>query len=410
MNINSRHTSSIRTKGTNLKHAKTHNHRVVLEVIRTRGPLSRAEVARVTSLSRQTIQNIVAELHDIGLVKLDKKKKTGKGRGHPGVDVHFRGNGGYALGLHIDQFSMRCLMTDLSGNIIWRETRNVAYPDPDAAAGMLVSILGKLEEEKPDEAARLIGVGLSLPGPFNVKGISSVGPTTLPRWTDPRVSEWLSGILDLPVVVENDASAAAVGEHLFGIGYKYDSFAYIYFGLGLGAGLHLNGALYHGLGGNAGEIGHMVIDVNGRECPCGNRGCLERYVSLQAMYDALGIRNPTNESIQVVENLFLEKDPRILQWLDEAAPRLRQAINILESILDASVIIVGGCLSRSILGSLISRIAPLHRSVTSNDTLLGNRVIIGSSGLDTTALGAAALAVFAQIGPQVDTLLKDFRC
>ncbi len=397
---------SIRTSGTNLKHAKSHNHRVVLDILRTQGPLSRADISRITSLSRQTIQNIVAELHEMSLVKFDKNKRTGRGRGHPGIDVYFRADAGYALGLYVDQFSLIGIMTDLVGHSIWNETLNVAYPDPETTAGIVQTMLGKLKKDKPKETERLIGIGLALPGPFNIEGVPSVGPTNLPRWTDPRVPEWLSNILGLPVVVENDASAAAVGEHLFGIGHQFDSFAYLYFGLGLGAGLHLNSNLYRGLGRNAGEIGHMVVEIDGRECPCGNRGCLERYVSLQAIYDTLGIENPTNQSIQVVEKLFREKDPRIIKWIDEAAPRLRQAVNIMESILDTNVIIVGGRLSHSILKGLISSLEPLHSSVTSHDSLLGNRVIIGSSGPDTTARGAAALSVFSQISPQVNTLLK----
>ncbi|WP_243546949.1 ROK family transcriptional regulator [Pseudodesulfovibrio tunisiensis] len=398
--------ASFRTTGTNLVQAKSHNHRVVLEVVRTRGPLSRADIARITLLSRQTIQNIVAELEEDGLVTLEPNEKTGRKRGHPGVGVNFRADGGFALGIHLDQFSLVAVLTNLSGEILWEETCDVIYPDPETAAGILKDILAKLERERPEQAERLVGIGLALPGPFNVAGVSSLGPTALPRWAEPEVPQWLSDTLGLPVIVENDASAASVGEHQFGTGHELDSYAYIYFGLGLGAGLHLNGSLYAGGGHNAGEIGHMIVDPDGRECPCGNRGCLERYVSLQAIYDAIGMDNPNRESIKVVERLFREEDPRIMAWLDSAIPRLRLAINILESVLDTDAIMIGGRLPRSVLEVIISRLEPLHATVTTSDSSLGSRVMLGACGPNSTALGAAALAVFSQLSPQVDMLLK----
>lgn len=397
--------TSFRTTGTNLVRAKSHNHRVVLEVIRTQGPLSRADIARVTLLSRQTVQNIVGELQEFGLVKLGKTQKA-HGRGHPGVKVEFCAEGGFSLGVHLDQFSAVAVLSDLGGNVHWEDSRKVAYPDPKAATEVIRSMLGKLSDELPEQSSRMLGIGLALPGPFNKDESASGDPTALPLWGDPDVAQWLTDELGLPVVVENDASAASVGEHLFGIGKGYDSFAYIYFGLGLGAGLHLNGSLYSGKGMNAGEIGHMVIVPDGIQCSCGNRGCLERYVSLQAIYDALGVDRPTGEAMDMVERLFRDNDPRILAWLDQATPHLKQAINILECLLDVDVVIIGGRLPDVVFERMFERLDPLLGSVTVNTDSVEERVVLGATGPNTTALGAAALAVFAQISPQVDTLLK----
>lgn len=397
--------TSFRTTGTNLIRAKSHNHRVVLEVVRTQGPLSRADIARTTLLSRQTIQNIVAELQEFGLVKLGKTQKA-HGRGHPGVNVEFCAEGGYSLGVHLDQFSAVAVLCDLAGDIHWEAVREVAYPDPEVAAGVIQEFLAQLSIERPDESSRMLGIGLALPGPFNVDESVGEAPTALPKWGDPNVGQWLTEALGLPVVVENDASAGSVGEHLFGIGQNYDSFAYIYFGLGLGAGLHLNGTLYSGKAMNAGEIGHMIIVPGGHPCACGNAGCLERYVSLQAIYDHLGIDKPTGEAMQMVERMFKENDPRIETWLADALPHLRQAINVLESILDVDTVIVGGRLPRIIVETIVQRLDPLLPSVATGNVAFDDRVVLGATGPNTAALGAAALAVFAQLSPQVDTLLK----
>lgn len=406
MNLHTHIPTSIRNTGTNLLRAKTHNHRVVLDVVRSHGPLSRAEVARITLLSRQTIQNIVAELQEVNLVRLEKAQKKATRRGHPGVEIHFCPEGGFSLGVHLDQFSLVAVLTDLAGNTIWQDSYAVVYPDPEVTVLVLKNLIGFLKTKKPEEFKRLMYIGLAMPGPFNVTGITSVGPTTLPRWTDLHVSSWFEKELGLPVIIENDASAAAVGEHLFGIGAQFESFAYIYFGLGLGAGLHINGSLYHGMLKNAGEIGHMIVDVDGRSCPCGNRGCLERYVSLQSLYDALGIDSPEKETIHTIEKLFEEKDPRVEKWIGEAIPRLRQAINILESVLDTNSIVIGGILPPVILNRIVEELGPLHNSVGASEGHGKQRVFLGASGPNTTALGAAAIAVFAQIGPQVDMLLK----
>lgn len=397
--------TSFRTTGTNLVRAKSHNHRVVLEVVRTQGPLSRADIARVTLLSRQTVQNIVGELQEFGLVKLGKTKKA-HGRGHPGVKVEFCADGGFSLGVHLDQFSAVAVLCDLGGKIHWEGARKVAYPDPEAAAEVIQDMLDKLTAEMPKQASRMLGIGLALPGPFNKNEEDSGDPTALPLWGDPGVAQWLTDTLGLPVVVENDASAASVGEHLFGVGKAYGSFAYIYFGLGLGAGLHLNGNLYSGKGMNAGEIGHMVVVPDGIQCSCGNKGCLERYVSLQAIYDTLGVDRPTGEAMQMVERLFSENDPRVIEWLDQAMPHLKQAINILESLLDTDVVIIGGRLPDIMFERMFERLDPLLGAVTVNSDSVNDRVVLGATGPNTTALGAAALAVFAQISPQVDTLLK----
>ncbi len=387
--------------------AKSHNHRVVLNAVRTQGPLSRAQISRITLLSRQTIQNIIAELEGLGFVKFSQAKQIEKRRGHPGVMVEFCPDNRFALGVQIDQFSLNAVMTDLAGKIIWEKKFNAAYPDPETAADIIKKILNLLKEIKPKESERIVHIGLALPGPFNLTTENVDQPTTLPKWSNPSVFQWLSDNLNFPVVVENDASAAAVGEQLFGIGNHLESFSYIYFGLGLGAGLYLNGALHLGALKNAGEIGHMIVDMNGRQCTCGNKGCLERYVSLHAIYDALGIDKPDQHSIKIVEDCFKNKDPRIEKWLCEAIPRLCQAINILETVLDSERIIIGGNLPSSILEAIISRLDMFRANNSLWRSKDNNYVQLGSSGPNTAALGAAALAVSAEIGPQVDQLLKN---
>ena len=133
---------------------------------------------------------------------------------------------------------------------------------------------------------------MAMPGPFGVEGLTSVGPTALPGWQDFPIAEELQQLTGIPVTVENDATAAAIGERLYGVARNLNSFVYLFIGTGLGAGLFLDGHLYKGSRHNAGEIGHMIVSPGGLQCDCGKRGCLERYVSLRAAYEFLDFPDP----------------------------------------------------------------------------------------------------------------------
>jgi predicted NBD/HSP70 family sugar kinase len=252
----------------------------------------------------------------------------------------------------------------------------------------------------------VLGLGLAVPGPFGVEGLSAVGPTALPGWQDLSIARQVSDAIGLPVIMENDATAAAIGERLHGVARTLRSFTYLFIGTGLGAGLFQDGHLYKGEGHNAGEIGHMIVVPDGRACPCGNRGCLERYVSLQAAYEALAIADIDHAE----PALLLSEDPaarvRLEGWLIEAAVRLRQAVNILESMLDTESIVIGGFLPPPVLAMLIERLAPLHASVAARRDRTVPRVMAGLAGHDTAALGAAALPIFDELNPNIGVLLK----
>ena len=123
------------------------------------------------------------------------------------------------------------------------------------------------------------------------------------------------------MIVENDATAAAIGERLHGVARNLDSFVYLFIGTGLGAGLFLGGHLFKGSAHNAGEIGHMIVEPDGRPCPCGNRGCLERYLSLRAAYECLKLPDADHAAPEMLSALLARGDKRIeaLDRFDPAA-------------------------------------------------------------------------------------------
>jgi len=396
--------NSFRTSGTNLTRAKTHNHRVVLEVIRTRGPIGRTEISEITSLSRQTVQNIVAELESGGIVAMHARKASG--RGHPGMKVQLRADHAYSLGFHVDRLSVTAIVCDLLGNIVWEEGSHLGASTAEAANEQVLRLAETFRSTNRETAKRLFGVGLAAPGPFETAGGAAQGTdaTNFSEFGSAENLARLQQVLGLPVVLQNDASAAALGEHVYGIGRNYNSFAFIQFGMGLGAGFVLNGALYPGSMKNAGEIGHVMIDPDGPPCTCGGRGCLERYLSLNALCEQLGLEPTDHASVARIEELFAEGNRQVLDWMSDVAPYMRRLINMLEMILDPEAIILGGIVRPEFLTALLERAAPLPERLDGVRDK-EDRIRIGRSGATAVALGATAAAVDALYAPSVSHLL-----
>jgi predicted NBD/HSP70 family sugar kinase len=395
---------SFRTSGTNLKRAKTHNHRVVLEVIRTRGPIGRTEISEITSLSRQTVQNIVAELESGGIVVMHAGKASG--RGHPGMNVQIKADHAFSLGFHVDRLSVTAIVCDLLGKIVWEKSVSLAASSPDAANAQIIKLAEDFRVSNSALAGRLFGVGLAAPGPFetNEGKVSGADATNFSEFGSEENLARLQDALGLPVVLQNDASAAALGEHVYGIGRNFNSFAFVQFGMGLGAGLVLNGALYPGATKNAGEIGHVCVNPVGPECTCGNRGCLEKYLSLNALCEKLKLEPTALASVARIEELFDQNNQTVLDWMSDVAPYVRQMVSMIDMMLDTEAIVLGGIIKPEFLEALLERAAPLPNPPygSRGET---KRIRIGTSGATAVALGATAAAVDALYAPQVSHLL-----
>ena len=395
--------------GTNLEQARSHNRRVVIEAVRLNGALSRAEIARLTALSSQTISNIVAELEQSGILKAAAPRRAG--RGQPATPLSIDPDGAYSIGLQLDHQMLVGVLADLSGRIRARAAAAVDQPGPDSALPAMRRMVAKLRRTRgldPDPDC-LLGIGVAMPGPFGVEGITSVGPTALPGWQDFPLAAELQRATGLPVIVENDATAAAIGERLHGAARQLTSFVYLFVGTGLGAGLILGGQLYRGNARNAGEIGHMIVEPGGKPCVCGNRGCLERYLSLRAVYEWLELPDPDHASPELLTALLARGDRRLEGWIDSVIAPMRRAINILESVLDPDAIVLGGFMPLPLLQRLFDRLEPLPPSVGARRGRTSPRILLGAAGRESSVLGAAALPIFDEINPQYDVLLKPHR-
>jgi predicted NBD/HSP70 family sugar kinase len=265
-------------RGTNQEYGRPYNRRIVLEAIRREGVTTRGRIADAVGLTVQTVSTIIRELEELGFILSSKDEP--KGRGLPPTTLSINPDGGFAIGLSITPLGIKGALLNLAGDIIASRTCESRHLTPDEAFRLIAEIVPELIAQRP--TGRMLGVGLAMPGPFDVETMSFVGPTTMTGWGQVPVRERLSAVTGLPAFIAVDMSAAALAEQLYARGAEFTDFYYLYVGVGLGGAMIHDGHVLAGAWGNAGEIGHVPAVPDGEACPCGNRGCLERYVSLDA--------------------------------------------------------------------------------------------------------------------------------
>lgn len=362
-------------KGTNQELGRPYNRRIVLESVRLHSPTTRSEIASRVGLTVQTVSTIVRELEEQNY--LVSFRENPKGRGLPPSFLRVNPEGGFAIGVHLTPVGIAAALVDLSGNVIVSRHHAVTNASPDAAFRIVGDILPELLATRTQ--GRMLGIGMALPGPFGVESMSFVGPTTMAGWENVEIRERLTDLTRLPAFLETDMAAAALGEQLYGLGKQYSEYYYLYFGVGLGGALVHEGRVLRGSGGNAGEIGHMPVVPDGEPCPCGNRGCLERYVSLEAYR-----RSGKSEA----------------DWLKGIASTFRNTIATIENLFDPQTIVLGGLASASLLDGLAQFRADLPNTIAARRDREAPRIVVARGGEHAVLRGAAALAVSGVLSPR----------
>lgn len=392
-------TNSRRIVGSNAERTRLHNRQVVLGHVREKQPIGRAEIARISGLSTQAVSNIIAELEEDGLL-LEAGRQSG-GRGLPVLQYRLNGDGAAALGIEVRPDAMFGALVNLEGETLF--TTREALPDnsPPTAAAVARKIRAEALAARLMTGQRILGAGVVMPGPFGNVGISGAGQSALQGWEETNSTALFEDVLDMPVIVENDATAAAVAERVRGVASGLRTFCFIYFGAGLGLGVVADGEVQRGAFGNAGEIGHVVMTPGGRQCACGNKGCLETYASRIAARAQLAKAGIEVGSASDIERLYQERNPELMAWLDVAAGPLSQAIGMIENLFDPETVILGGAMPDAVLDHLISVLTLPGGSVAVGPHRKTPRVLRGACGRLTAALGGAALVIHDTITPRI---------
>lgn len=266
------------TAGANLLALRSHNTALVLDLLRAAGTegISRLELAERTGLTPQAVSKITARVREQGLAaEAGRRASTG---GKPRTVLRLVPEAGHAVGVRIDRDEMRTVVVDLNGTVVGERSRpldlgagaeDVVETVALEVEGLLGDVSGSLGRGFLES---LIGVGIALPGPLDHGRGVLHRVTGFPEWDGFPLRDALARRLGLPVVVDKDTNAAALGLSVAGEG---GSFAYLHLGTGLGAGLVIGGHVHRGARTGAGEFGHQVIQLDGPVCGCGDRGCIE---------------------------------------------------------------------------------------------------------------------------------------
>lgn len=367
-----------------------------LAVLQRRGGASRADIVRETGLSRTTVSSLVADLLTEGLVveRPDSiRQPASPNGGRPATLLTLDPASGGFAGIDFGHDSVRVAIVDRSGalQLDSRESLDVDH-HANRALSKAASMVRSLLRNAGIPRQRLIGVGVAVSAPLRSAHVAIASERIFPSWVELDVGEALRSRLRRPVYVSNDANLGALAEATFGAARGVKNVLYVMLSAGVGAGLILDGTLYQGDGGTAGELGHVVVDPGGQICRCGNRGCLETVAGTTALTEALRYTHGSEFTLQDLLHLAEARDPGALRVIGDAGRAVGKALAGMCSMLDPGMVVIGGELAASgdvLLDSIRDAINRSASAVTGHPyTVVG-----GALGASAEALGAAALAM-----------------
>lgn len=378
---------------------------LVLRRIHNEVRVSRAQLAAETGLNKSTVSSLVEELLTLSLIHGTGLNSAGAGR--PATLLEINPRAGCIVGVELGVDFVSVALTDFLGKILWRK---VAGMDPAEEQDRVIAHTFQLVDEAMEVcrgmSLPLLGLGLATPGTVDLnEGMLVFAPNL--HWHNVPFRKRFSEHTGLKVFVENDANAAAVAEHLFGIARQCTDFVFVFAGVGIGGGFFLNGDLYRGKNGYAGEIGHSPImaDPLQAPCHCGNRGCWETYANQYSIIQRVQARLEVKRS-SIIPNLMAEQKaplsiPLIKQAADagdaeaissfaEAGTAMGQGLAAIINFLNPEKIILGGPLSIAAQYML-----PSVQEAVAKHCLpeIGKRVSVELSqfGADASLIGAIAI-------------------
>lgn len=387
-------------RGTNQSGMRAYNERLVLSLIRQNGAMAKAELARRTGLSAQTVSVIIRALESDGLLK---RGEPVRGRiGQPSVPMGLASDGAFFFGLKVGRRSLDLILTDFLGKVLHRVRRNHPFPTPDDTVAFtrdaIAQILGILPQKYH---ARIAGLGIALPFQLwewgDTLGVEHAG---LRDWQDREISVDIAREWDFPVFVCNDASTACGAELVFGDQAKPDSFLYFFVGFFIGGGLVLDGTVYTGRTGNAAALGSMR--VNTAE---GHLRQLVDVASLATLEHALAERGAASAMNWDTPATWNIPQDTAESWSKTAAHGIAQAILDAVCLIDVEHVLIDGWMPTDMRAALVrhvqKEVATLPLAGVAKPEILE-----GTIGSDARALGAASLPLSERFLVERDSYQK----
>lgn len=380
------------------------NRHATIDLIRfTPGGISRVELARHLNLTRAAVTEIINDLLAAGVVReVERRYPTGR---HP-ITLEINPDPGRVLGIDIGATHVTLLLADFSARVILeREQPLEIHAGPAACLAQVDQAMRALLAEAGLATTDLSAIGVGVPGPIVSETGSVFSPPIMPGWDHYPIREHFARLVTCPISLGNDAELGALGEWAYGAGRGERNLVYVKVGTGIGSGLLLDGQIYRGSTGSAGEIGHITIEENGPICSCGNRGCLEalaggRAISHRAVEVVRGGQRTQLAAVRPIEAISSKDviaaarggDLIAQQILAEAGAHLGTAIASLVNLFNPSMVVVGGSVAQ--IGDLFLepvRLTVQRRSLRAASSAV--RITTALLGRRSSGMGAVVQAL-----------------
>jgi predicted NBD/HSP70 family sugar kinase len=364
---------------------KKNNKSLVLNMVMEHDPISRADIAQATGLNKATVSSLISELLEEELVYESGAGESSGGR-RP-VILYFNRAAGFSIGIDIGVNYILGVLTNLKGEILIEKSEQINDSAYSVVIEQVKKMIRTIMDEMPGNKYGVVGLAIGVPGIVDNEGNILRAPNL--GWKNINLKEEIEAEFNVPVCVENEANAGAYGEKQFGAGQNSENLLYVSAGIGIGVGIILNGQLYRGESGFSGEMGHMIININGKPCRCGSRGCWEVYASENALLSMTKEDNATLESlIQLAE----ENDQNTIRLFEEIGHYLGYGINNIINSFNPRQVIIGNRLAKA-----QKWIEPAILNTVESSTLSYNQgdfeLLFSKLSTHSTALGVAAFAI-----------------
>lgn len=384
--------------GTNLERAGDHNQRVTLHAIRVSGPVTRMDLALMTGLTSAAIANITNRLLRHRLVV---KVGTVRGaRGQPAIKFAINPDSCFSLGLNVDRDHMTMVLVDFAGRVRARISREVMFALPEAVQAFVRRTASQLLTRARVDPGKLVGLGVAFPDDIQRAGLPEQ-PPEYAVWGSVAVDRLLSNLLPVPIFVENDAAAAAIGEMQFGLGQRYQSFFYVLITAALGGGLVVDGHYFRGAAGRSGELGLLPLRPARSE-----PRTLQNVVSVSALNELLAAQGHQVSSPRQLARLHGPAQKIVDGWIDTAVDALEEAMVTIECLINPEAVLIGGRLPAPLVERLAGR---LNERLRSYKLIIPSVAPVARAALanDAPAVGAAILPFSDRFLPTRFALMKN---
>ena len=366
------------------------NRSILLNAVKTQGEISRAALAHMTGLSPATVTAITGRLIQEGLVF---EKATGDSTGgRPPIMLALNPRGGFVIGIKLMEGHAVGALTDLNANILAKDSIALADKQIETSVEILNTLTNRLVQKGGIKKKQLLGVGIGLAGVVDfAHGLVRQNPYF--SWRNIQLGDLLETRLRVPVFIDNDVNTLTLSEKWIDRGRTEDNFIVITVGRGIGMGIVINGQIYRGKAGGAGELGHIVVDANGPLCDCGRHGCLESLISDRALIaQARQIISPEISGLDELIEFANTGQADAVAILASAGRLLGTQIANLVNVFDPKLIIISGEGTR--MGEVFfAAVRNAIRDCVMTGLAEDTEIRVNSWGDDIWALGAASLVI-----------------